>query len=632
MSPETELPDASGAAQPPDGAAPPKEVSQDVAASPEDAAPTAEAGTDQPATEAPGASAAVPEDTLPAAVQTTVPDSSPRKTDSGTPGRPPWKHLSEFPEILQVALIYFSAVSLGLLEFFKNAFPRRDIVLPDKSGVVWAIVVVLVLPTLVLITVDRLLAVWKPDGHWNRWFRTVVFAVMLVLLLRQLEVYSGAGKDFAGSVRETDGLIYLVSFLAVAGVTAACVFALRWVTTFFYYMSPIAVAMVGIIPFQLATSEGLPDGYLREVTTVDPQNARDPLFVFVFDEMSFDQITNEDGLIDPQRFPNMAALAGEGAWFTNATSNYFWSGLSIPSISLPITNLNDQYNVRMYSQYQEVEKEYAAGCGQTWTCRGVAYLTDQRPVFLSANIGLRMVYNITPKRVENMIDAPMGVVVNDVLGVSYPSRDDWGFHIFTKKQFQTFMDDVSAGESPGSAYFVHVFLPHHPHVFEPDGTAKSDVLAPTGEESQTIQSEYADRLVGEFVAKLKREGLYDRATIILTSDHGYRGPFPGADYQLKHHTTQVPLIIRAPGIEPRVSDIDYQHIDFAATLNDVLNLPPPDGTDGVSAFAEQRPERDKVFHVNEMVFRYDRNTGEWVRAPETASAAGGPVAGPTIQE
>ncbi len=563
--------------------------------------------------------------------QTTVPDSSPRKTDSGTPGRPPWKHLSEFPEILQVALIYFSAVSLGLLEFFKNAFPRRDIVLPDKSGVVWAIVVVLVLPTLVLITVDRLLAVWKPDGHWNRWFRTVVFAVMLVLLLRQLEVYSGAGKDFAGSVRETDGLIYLVSFLAVAGVTAACVFALRWVTTFFYYMSPIAVAMVGIIPFQLATSEGLPDGYLREVTTVDPQNARDPLFVFVFDEMSFDLLADETGKVDAAMFPNMAALAGESAWFTNATSNRYWSFQSIPMVSTPIVGLRDSYNVRLYSQYLSVEATYKPGCGVEYTCRGIQYLTDQRKLHLSANVALRTLDNATPRRLFDGTRFLWGAAVNG-LGVAYPATDNEGFHIYTKALWNEFMGDVGRESSPGRAYFVHVFLPHYPEVFTPTGKALPSPLSDSRIEASREQTVYVDTLVGEFVEKLRAEGLYDQSTIIITSDHGFRGdpPVPPM-YDLQDHTTRIPLIIHSPRMPPMVSSVDYQHFDFEETLRDVLGLPPPANLDGVSAFSGRRPERDKIFRIQDPVappkwtmdYRYDPATGEWNLIPESLSAAGG---------
>jgi len=43
----------------------------------------------------------------------------------------------------------------------------------------------------------------------------------------------------------------------------------------------------------------------------------------------------------------------------------------------------------------------------------------------------------------------------------------------------------------------------------------------------------------------------------------------------------------------------------------VLGLPPPDDTEGVSAFSEDRPHRDKVFHVDEWTFVYSEEDGKW---------------------
>ncbi len=76
-------------------------------------------------------------------------------------------------------------------------------------------------------------------------------------------------------------------------------------------------------------------------------------------------------------------------------------------------------------------------------------------------------------------------------------------------------------------------------------------------------------------------------------------------------TPHVPLVIRAPGLNSRESDVDYQHLDFGPTLTDILGLPPPNDTEGVSAFSQERPQRDKVFHKDQWTFIYSRENDSW---------------------
>ena len=72
----------------------------------------------------------------------------------------------------------------------------------------------------------------------------------------------------------------------------------------------------------------------------------------------------------------------------------------------------------------------------------------------------------------------------------------------------------------------------------------------------------------------------------------------------------LPLVIHAPGLDSRVSDVDYQHIDFGSTLRDVLGLP-PSGAKGVSAFSEERPQRDKVIIVDGRRYVYSEEDDSW---------------------
>ena len=63
-----------------------------------------------------------------------------------------------------------------------------------------------------------------------------------------------------------------------------------------------------------------------------------------------------------------------------------------------------------------------------------------------------------------------------------------------------------------------------------------------------------------------------------------------------------------------VSEVEYQHIDFGPTLAGLLGLPPPAGSEGVSAFSEERPDRDKTFAIRGTRFVYNEEDGVWEHA------------------
>ena len=144
---------------------------------------------------------------------------------------------------------------------------------------------------------------------------------------------------------------------------------------------------------------------------------------------------------------------------------------------------------------------------------------------------------------------------------------------------------------------------------------------------------FTDRLLGEFLAKLRDEGLYDRATVVVTGDHGPRGLgelFSDFPEEMSTVVPGVPLFIRGPDVAPQVSHVDYQHVDFLPTMLDILRMPPEDGLTGVSVFAPERPVRDKVFNfvdclgeggrcdeesiLERVPYLYSEDEGQWLIA------------------
>lgn len=101
---------------------------------------------------------------------------------------------------------------------------------------------------------------------------------------------------------------------------------------------------------------------------------------------------------------------------------------------------------------------------------------------------------------------------------------------------------------PNTLAFFHVTPPHHPYIWNPDGTHRSDYSehfdSPIGYERNL---RCTDSLVGQFVARLRAAGRFDDALVILTSDHSWRFD---PEHEFKEHAPwmhYVPLIIKLPG-------------------------------------------------------------------------------------
>ena len=119
--------------------------------------------------------------------------------------------------------------------------------------------------------------------------------------------------------------------------------------------------------------------------------------------------------------------------------------------------------------------------------------------------------------------------------------------------------------------FFHIYEPHTPYT-PPERFAQ---YAPYDGEIA-----YADEVVGQLIAWLKRRDWYDRAAIVLLSDHGEG---LGDHGELEHglflydSTTRVPLIVKMPGSEGtgRRVATPVQHIDLLPTLLDLVGAPRP---------------------------------------------------------
>jgi arylsulfatase A-like enzyme len=107
---------------------------------------------------------------------------------------------------------------------------------------------------------------------------------------------------------------------------------------------------------------------------------------------------------------------------------------------------------------------------------------------------------------------------------------------------------------------------------------------------------YVDAHIGQLIAKLQAMGIYDDTAIIVSSDHGvHLGEMYvwGGQDMADHWVNGVPMIVRWPGLEPRVKQALHYQFDIAATLIELSGGAVPANWDGRSIAHSLRKGEDK---------------------------------------
>ena len=111
-------------------------------------------------------------------------------------------------------------------------------------------------------------------------------------------------------------------------------------------------------------------------------------------------------------------------------------------------------------------------------------------------------------------------------------------------------------------------------------------------------------MIGQVMARLREEGLYDEAIVVVTADHGI-GLRPGGPARVLTSGEvpaeniadlyYVPLVIKGPGLGPAgtVSDANVETIDILPTIVAELGFELPRAVDGIDLGSQERPDSEK---------------------------------------
>lgn len=129
-------------------------------------------------------------------------------------------------------------------------------------------------------------------------------------------------------------------------------------------------------------------------------------------------------------------------------------------------------------------------------------------------------------------------------------------------------------------FFFHIYEPHFPY-------APQEPFASRYADRYDGEVATSDKIVGDFLDELRRLGIYDKAVIVLLSDHG-EGLGDHGEYQhaifLYRETIQVPLAVKLPGSQRGGSTVAAltQLADVFPTIAKATGLTLPEGLAGTS--------------------------------------------------
>ena len=168
----------------------------------------------------------------------------------------------------------------------------------------------------------------------------------------------------------------------------------------------------------------------------------------------------------------------------------------------------------------------------------------------------------------------------------------------------------------GSPFFLHMNLQssHLPYVvpkgfkrrFGPD---ELDFTIMWGkfpiDRIQTVKDRYADSLfyadtqLSRLVDALKSRGLWENTIVVVGGDNGeafYEHGFAAHASWLFDEVVKVPMLIKAPGVQPGSDDRPAMFLDIAPSILDLLGLPAHPGYQGISLF-ESAPDPSRSIYM-----------------------------------
>jgi hypothetical protein len=425
-----------------------------------------------------------------------------------------------------------------------------------------------------------------------------------------------------------------IAVAVVLGIGAAVLYArMAGVRAFLTALSPAPLVFVAVfLVFSPVSDLVLPGEAAGAVA--GPTRSVTPIVHIVLDELPTSTLTAPDGSIDAARFPNLARFAAGATWYRNATTVADTTSEAVPA---QVTGERPEVGELPTSTYHRHSLFTLFARSHEFSV--VEPITDVCPARLCPEAGppvrarLSALADDLKIVAEHLLlpdDLRAGLPAIDRGWVGFDTESDSSMTGITSRgsrgkllgkvierlraddaalDFATVAAPIDRPSARPPLVFLHSTLPHGPSRFLPDGRSypinrKSypgfalgrwtdrQWLVDQSFQRHVLQVQYTDELVGGLLDKLREAGLYDRAVILVTADHGVSFRAGQPRRRLTRQTTPdlvlIPFIVKWPG--QRSGDVDeraVRSVDALPTLAKAAGVRVPWRTDGIPA--DERP-------------------------------------------
>ncbi|MEI7740998.1 MAG: sulfatase-like hydrolase/transferase [bacterium] len=516
--------------------------------------------------------------------------------------------------LLQSAALASFAVSGPLLNLlgqngtFFVAHGMRD------WSIVWFALIIGFVPALVAVIIELFFALFGWVGKYAHYlFSAALFSVIFSPMLKRFAMVPRTEL----AVIILAGLVagYLTRKNAISRIVAISSIAILVFPIIFLFFSPVKMLLTHV-----------------EIGSSGAKIDKDfPVFLIVFDEMNTIALLDKDKNIDRKIYPNFAKLADDSIWFRKATSIASTTEVAVPAILTGIRpkSLVPPFELPVLENYPDNLFTFFKG---QYEVKGFERATslcpqDQCSSTLTAGLSKR----------EKLIDTGV-IYFNTVLPGLFADRainidGGWsGFGEFRRSaidtrnygdgedvRFRNFVASIDGRKD--TFYFGHFFLPHVPYRFLPNGEiynfdtllpdgvdmssgrwANNEKLVSQGYQRYLLQAQFADKLLGEFIQKLKYEKIYEKSLIIITADHGVSflagEPRRNITSMTAPEILPIPLLVKEPNqAEGNIDDRFVSSLDIVPTIVELLSAQKPYDMSSCSLF--ESCERLHAFPADE---------------------------------
>jgi hypothetical protein len=366
-----------------------------------------------------------------------------------------------------------------------------------------------------------------------------------------------------------------------------------------------------------------------------------PVVMVVFDELPGATLVDGRGRVDAKRFPAFTRLGRDSTWYRYSTAASNATERAVPALLTGLLPESDDLPIAAHhpgSLFTLLGERYEMTVTEPVTDLCPARLCGEAPrpsrssrlESLLSDLSLVTAHLFAPDDLSTRL-APVDRSFGDFRG---GGRDDPqgdgddarppGFRLRggfgnRPEEFESFIRAIQPAGGRPRLYFLHVGLPHVPWQYLPSGQSygapapdppglsifdewtKADWPPRQAYQRYLLQLGYTDRMLGRLIARMRAAEIYDRALLVVASDHGEslrpgttrRRLTPGSLVDL----ASTALFIKAPGQQRgRIVDFQMRAVDVLPTMADHLGVDVPWDTDGSSG-ADGPPAPGKPVRV-----------------------------------